>query len=290
VSERLAVTVGERIAEGRRTLAGAGIPDVEAALDADVLARSALGLDRAAVLARMRDPEPDAFARRFTTLVQRRARREPVAYITGEREFWGLPFEVGPDVLIPRPETELIVEEALAAFAGGSPASIIDVCTGSGCLAVALAREFPDAHVIATDISESALKVARRNAERHAVEGRIDFRQADLLAGVAAQADLLVCNPPYVAARDAETLPPDVRDYEPHLALFAGEDGLQAYRRLFPTARSRMKPGGRLIVEVGYDQHPAIQALAASLEWRLFHARSDLQGIVRTLVFVGAEP
>jgi release factor glutamine methyltransferase len=285
------MTLGERMAEARRTLVAAGIPGVEAALDADVLARHVLGFDRAAVLTRLREPELDTFAPRFTALVKRRARREPVAYITGEREFWALPFEVTPEVLIPRPETELIVEEAIAAFAGApSPNPIIDVGTGSGCLTVALAREFADAHVIAIDISDAALAVARRNADRHGVGARIDFRRADLLEGISARADLIVSNPPYVPSRDADTLPPDVREYEPHVALFAGEDGLEAYRRLLPSARARLKPGGRLVVEVGYDQHARVEALAAAAGWRLIHSRKDLQGITRTLSFTIHEP
>lgn len=284
------MTLGERMAEARRTLVAAGIPDVEAALDADVLARHVLGFDRAAVLTRMREPELDGFAPRFTALVKRRARREPVAYITGEREFWGLPFEVTPGVLIPRPETELIVEEAIAAFAAAPPDPIIDVGTGSGCLAVALAREFAHAHVIATDISEAALEVARRNAARHGVGGRIHFLRADLLEGIAARADLIVSNPPYVASRDADTLPPDVREYEPHVALFAGEEGLETYRRLLPSARARLKPGGRLVIEVGYDQHTRVEALAAGSGWRLIHSRKDLQDITRTLSFTIDEP
>ena len=284
------MTLGERVAAARRTLVAAGIPDVEAALDTDLLARHVLGFDRAAVLTRMRDPELDGFAPRFTAFVKRRARPEPIAYITGEREFWGVPFEVTPAVLIPRPETELIVEEAIAAYAGAPPDPIIDVGTGSGCLAVALAREFAHAHVIATDISEEALDVARRNAARHGVDGRIDFLRADLLEGIAARADLIVSNPPYVAARDADTLPPDVREYEPHVALFAGEDGLEAYRRLLPSARARLKPGGRLVIEVGYDQHARVEAVAAASGWRLIHSRKDLQGIIRTLSFTIHEP
>jgi release factor glutamine methyltransferase len=286
------MTLGERMADARRTLVASGIPDVEAALDADVLARHVLGLDRAAVLMQLREPELDGFAPRFTELVKRRARREPIAYITGEREFWGMPFEVTPGVLIPRPETELIVEEAIAiaAFAGATPDQIIDVGTGSGCLAVALAREFTRAHVIATDISEAALEVACRNAARHGVGGRIDFLRADLLEGIAVRADLIVSNPPYVASRDADTLPPDVREYEPHAALFAGEEGLEAYRRLLPSAGARLKPAGRLVVEVGYDQHARVEALATASGWRLIRSRKDLQGITRTLSFTIHEP
>jgi release factor glutamine methyltransferase len=209
-----------------------------------------------------------------------------VAYILGEREFWGLPFEVTPDVLIPRPDTELIVEEALAAFGGGQPpATLIDVCTGSGCLAVTLAREFGGADVIATDISEAALDVARRNAQRHQVGARIAFLAGDLLDGIATPADLIVSNPPYVARRDAATLAPEVRDHEPHVALFAGDDGLDVYRRLLPAGRARLTRSGKLVLELGLNQADAVVDLAEAAGLRLEHTRQDLQGITRTVVF-----
>lgn len=280
------MTIAERLAQARRTLEQAGIPAAEAALDADLLARTALGCDRAGLVTRRGetlDPGVDAA---YTALLDRRARREPVAYILGEREFWGLPFEVTRDVLIPRPETELIVEEALAAFGGGRPpATVLDVCTGSGCLAVTLAREFGGADIIATDISEAALDVARRNAQRHGVMGRIAFHPADLLEGITARADLIVSNPPYVARREAATLAPEVRDHEPHVALFAGDDGLEIYRRLLPAARQRLTAQGKLVVELGLDQADAVVELAETARLRLEHARQDLQGITRTVVF-----
>jgi release factor glutamine methyltransferase len=192
---------------------------------------------------------------------------------------------VTPDVLIPRPETELIVEEALQLFpAGHTPGVIVDAGTGSGCLAVTLAREFSDARVIATDISEKALAVARRNAARNGA-GRIEFRAGDLLEPVTEPADLIVSNPPYVASGDAPGLIPEVREHEPHLALFGGPDGLSLFERLFPAAATRIRPGGRLIVEVGYDQDDRVAALAAQHGWTLSHVRRDLQAITRTLVF-----
>lgn len=280
------MTIAERVTDARRALEQAGIPAPEAALDAELLARTALGWDRAAFVTRRREPADAAFDAAYAALVARRARREPVGYILGEREFWGLPFEVTRDVLIPRPETELIVEEALAAFGGGHPPSlVIDVCTGSGCLAVTLAREFGGADVIATDISEAALGVARRNAARHGVSGRIDFRVADLLDGVAVRADLIVANPPYVPRRDAGSLAPEVRDHEPHVALFAGDDGLEVYRRLLPAARTRLTRQGKLVVELGIDEADAVAALAEAASLRVEHTRQDLQGITRTMMF-----
>jgi release factor glutamine methyltransferase len=246
-----------------------------------------LTCDRAGFVVRLREEEPAGFAGAYRALVDRRCRREPVAYIVGAREFWGLPFEVTPDVLIPRPETELIVEEALELFpAGHAPAVIVDAGTGSGCLAVALALEFAQARVIATDISEAALAVARRNAAANGAGQRIDFRAGDLLAPVTESADLIVSNPPYVASGDAPGLVPEVREHEPHVALFAGGDGLAVFEKLFPSAATRLRPGGRLIVEVGYDQDERVARIASRDGWSLSHVRQDLQAITRTLIFV----
>jgi release factor glutamine methyltransferase len=281
------MTLGDRVARARDAIAAAGVRPQDAALDAEVLARKVLDCDRAAFVVSLRDEEPAGFADAYRALVDRRCRREPVAYIIGEREFWGRPFEVTPDVLIPRPETELIIEEALALFpAGHAPGIVVDAGTGSGCLAVALALEFPNARVIATDISDAALAVARRNAARNGVGDRIDFRAGDLLAPVTELADLIVSNPPYVASGDSPGLVPEVREHEPHVALFAGADGLSLFGKLFPSAAARLRPGGRLIVEVGYDQDDQVVELASRDGWTLSHVRQDLQAITRTLIFV----
>lgn len=281
------MTLGDRVARAREAIADAGIRPHDAALDAEVLARRVLACDRAGFVVRLRDEEPADFADAYRALVDRRCRREPVAYILGEREFWGLPFDLTKDVLIPRPETELIVEEALELFpAGHAPLVIVDAGTGSGCLAVALALEFEQARVIATDISEAALAVARRNAAKHGAAARIDFRAGDLLEPVTEIADLIVSNPPYVAAGDCAGLVPEVRDHEPHVALFAGADGLAMFGKLFPSAATRLRPGGRLIVEVGYDQDERVAHIASRSGWTLSHVRQDLQAITRTLIFV----
>ena len=280
------MTIADHLAAARRRFEDAAIPPSEAVLDADLLARHVLGWDRAALVTRRREEPPPGFQAPFEALVARRANREPAAYILGEREFWGLPFEVTRDVLIPRPETELIVEEALVAFGGGTPpATVIDVCTGSGCLAVTLAREFGGAEFIATDISEAALDVARRNAQRHHVAPRIAFRAADLFDGISARADLIVSNPPYVARRDESTLAPEVRDHEPHVALFAGDDGLEVYRRLLPLAQQRLTRNGRLVIEIGQHQADPVIGIAEAAGLQLDHTRQDLQGITRTMVF-----
>ena len=277
--------IADRIARARETITAAGVRPQDAALDAEVLARKVLDCDRASLIVRLREEEPAEFSAAYAPLVERRSLREPMAYIVGEREFWGRPFVVTPGVLIPRPETELIVEESLSLFRDQAPGLIIDVGTGSGCLAVSLAAEFRDARVVATDISMAALGVARRNAAANGVEERIDFRLADLLDTITERADLIVSNPPYVASGDAPGLVPEVREHEPHVALFAGEDGLHVYRRLFPSARPRLRAGGRLILEVGYDQDGAVIDIASRCGWTFSHHRQDLQGITRTLVF-----
>jgi release factor glutamine methyltransferase len=277
-------TLHERIGRARDTLVAAGIPSADAAADAELLARHVLGWERAVLIARLRDRPPLAFDDSFDAVIARRMRREPVAQITGYREFWGLEFEITPDVLTPRPETEIIVDEAIAAFPDRDPIVISDVGTGSGCLIVALALEFPRSEVVATDISPQALAVARRNAARHGVGQRVALLEADLLPPLQ-WIDLVVSNPPYVAEVDVDLLPPEVREHEPHVALFAGPDGLNIYRRLLPETADMLSRRGRAILEVGYDQAPAVTALASSAGLRLLRARQDLQGITRTLVF-----
>ncbi len=263
----------------------AGLDPDEARGDAEVLARHVLGWDRAAYLVRGREVAPRHFADRFAALLDRRKRREPVAYLTGAREFWGLEFAVTPAVLVPRPETELLVEAAIATCAGRrEPTRILDVGTGSGCLAVALARAFAGAKVIATDRSGEALAVARRNAARLGVADRVRFVLANLLAGVRGEFDLIVCNPPYIATEDWPTLPPDVRDYEPRRALDGGPGGLAVLRALLAQAPARLAPGGALIVEIGAGQESPVRRLFETTGWRLRDVRRDLQGWPRALV------
>jgi release factor glutamine methyltransferase len=275
----------ERLADARETLIGTGISREEAALDAEVLARHVLDCDRATLLTRARDPLPSAFDRLYRALIARRVRREPVGYIVGHREFWGLEFDVTPAVLIPRPETELVVEEALASLPRRDGVRhIIDVGTGSGCLAVTLAIEFPPAMVTATDTSHEALVIAYRNADRHNVIGRITFVQGDVLQDVAGPADLIVSNPPYVPAGDAPTLQPEVARYEPSSALYGGDDGLDVIRRLFGSARQCLADGGWLVVEFGFGQEAAVRDAARKAGWTVARIRSDLQGIPRIAV------
>lgn len=265
----------------------AGIPPDQAAIDAEVLARHAAGWDRATYLMRRHEAPRREVQARFEELVARRERREPVAYITGVREFWGLEFHVTPDVLIPRPETELVVEESLRRL-GHSDRNerIADVGTGSGCLAIALAHERPRALVVATDISPAALAVARSNAVRLGVADGVRFVRGSLLGGLRGPFDLIVANLPYIPGAVAEQLTADVRDFEPAAALFgSGDDGLDELRALVDQAPSRLASGGWLLLEFGFGQgEDARRIVAGQRALRLADVLRDLQGHERTAV------
>ena len=279
------MTLAERVSEAGRRLKAAGIDARDAAFDAEVLARRALGWDRATYLARWREPAPHAFAERFERLVARRFRREPVARIIGRREFWGLDIEVTPAVLVPRPESELLVETALARLGDRTARWIIaDVGTGSGCLAIALARELPHARVTATDICPEALAVARRNAERHGAASRVTFHRADLLDGLPGPYDLIVSNPPYIPDAVVATLAPEVRRHEPAAALRGGPDGLATVRRLAAAAAGRLRPGGWLVMEIGAGQSGDARHIGRRAGMRVVAVHPDLQGILRAVV------
>lgn len=279
-------TIYTRVAEARRRLRDAGIRSVESDLDARLLAEFALGWTTERFLTSADEPEPDGFARRYEELVSRRAGREPLAYIVGRREFWGLRFEVAPGVLIPRPETELVVEAALEILAPNDRQAIVaDVCTGSGCIAVALAHERPLARVAATDISEAAVEIARRNAARHGVADRVQVTHADVLEGIAGPFDLIVSNPPYIREHERTLLQREVREHEPHVALFGGLQGLDLIERLVGQASARLRPGGHLIFEFGFGQDVEVEDFITSAPGlRLLELRRDLQGIARTAV------
>jgi release factor glutamine methyltransferase len=208
-----------------------------------------------------------------------------VPYILGTREFWALDFEVGPDVLIPRPETELIVEEALALVGRESSPRIVDVGTGSGCIAVALAREIPGARITATDVSPHALSVARRNALRHGVADRVTLVETSFLEGIDAGADLIVSNPPYVPSVSEPGLTPEIRDYEPPVAVFSGEDGLEGVRSVLLGAASTLAAGGWLVMEFGCGQDECVTSLVdETAGLRLVKIRHDLQDIPRVVI------
>jgi release factor glutamine methyltransferase len=265
----------------------AGIPPDQAGIDAEVLCRTALGWDRATWLARRDESADPEAAATIAGWIRRREAREPVAYITGTREFWGLDFVVTPAVLIPRPETELIVEAALDRLAPADrPWRIADVGTGSGCIAVALATARPNATLVATDISQDALDVAQQNATRHGVRDRITFLRTSLLDDVPGRFDLIVANPPYVPTSARPTLAADVRDFEPDAALFGhGPDGLDEVRAILAQSAPRLVRGGWLLMEFGYGQGAAVREAASAVE-RLSTETTlkDLQGHERTIV------
>jgi release factor glutamine methyltransferase len=221
----------------------------------------------------------------FRACVERRCTGEPMQYITGEAEFYGLSFKVNCDVLIPRPETEHLVESAIELVRGLDQPRILDIGTGSGAIAVALATHLPAARIDATDQSAAALKVAQANAARNGVAERVRFLQGDLLAPVAGETfNLIVSNPPYVAESDRDSLSVEVRDFEPAQALFAGTDGLTIYRRLIPEAFSALVPGGFLALEIGFAQDAAVKELFASAGFTGIEFASDLQGIPRVAI------
>lgn len=274
-------TLRDVVLAARTRLVTAGLDANEAAMDAALLARHLLGWELSRLIAHETDQPPAGFAAAFEPLVARRERREPSSAIVGHREFWGLEFEVGPAVLTPRPETELIVEEAMACLAGAelAPAVLVDVGTGSGCLAVCLAREFPASRVIATDVSAPALAVAAHNAARHGVGDRVEFRQASLLEGVAGPATMIVSNPPYIPTREISGLAPEVRDWEPRTALDGGTDGLDLVRALIWSAPRILVPGGWLIMEFGFGQARPIEAIVGRSRLEMVRVARDLQQI-----------
>lgn len=282
------MTVRQRIVAARTRLTGAGVDNNEAVLDANLLARQVLGWSRAELLMRQDDPAPAGFEDQYHALIERRARREPAAYICGRQEFWSRDFEVSRAVLIPRPETELIVEELLNLLPVDAPAlprRVADIGTGSGCIAVSVAAERPQVHIVATDISQAALAVARRNAERIGVAPRIEFLECAYLSGTTGAFDFILANPPYISAADYEELAPEVREYEPESALRAGEDGMRDIRQIVDVAAERLKPGGTLFMEIGHTQGERLAALIAQFpSLTLSRISTDLQRIPRVAV------
>lgn len=255
-------------------------------LDAEVMLAHVLGYERVQLYTHFEDVVGDRARGEYRDLVRRRSEGAPVAYLVGRKEFYSLRFDVTPAVLIPRPETEFLVMEFLAAVKEIEGPTAVDVGTGSGCIAVACAKHKPGARFAAIDASAEALAVARRNADRHAVADRIEFLEGDFLAPVAGRAavDLIVSNPPYIATAEVESLDPTVRDFEPRLALDGGADGLDAYRRIVAQAPPLLKSGGRLILEIGFDQEAGVSALIeASPDLRFTAAVRDLQGHPRII-------
>jgi release factor glutamine methyltransferase len=266
-------------------------------LAAELLLLHVVGRDRTWLYAHPEDEISMEQEERFLSLIARRAAGEPTQYLTGKQEFWGLEFEVTPDVLIPRPETEHVIEVALDRLAlreiragrkqtlSGYGLQIADIGTGSGCIAIALAKDLPGTKFIATDISPAALSVARRNAERHNFADRIEFVRANVLEGIAAEThfDLIASNPPYIGRREGPTLQREVRDHEPEVALYGGEEGYELYAALVTQSAAHLLPGGIVVLELGHDSLPAVQPLFDTPDWTRVGVTNDLAGIPRVI-------
>jgi release factor glutamine methyltransferase len=291
--------------EGIARLRAAHVPSET--LAAEILLMHALGRDRTWLYTNPESLLDLAAGEKYFALIARRASGEPTQYLTGKQEFWGLEFEVTPAVLIPRPETEHVVEVALERLgargikinmktgAPSPPLRVEDVGTGSGCLAVALAHELPHAEIVATDISAAALDVARRNAARHAVSDRIHFIECDLLGASSSSPlaprpsslDLIASNPPYVARNEVATLQREVRDHEPAAALFGGPTGVEIYARLIEQSAALLRPGGILVLELGYNSAGEVRKMFhVKQHWANVSITNDLAGIPRVLAAV----
>jgi release factor glutamine methyltransferase len=316
------VDVRTALKRGIAELRDANVPSYT--LAAELLLLHVLGCDRAWLYAHPEEVIPGLDAHRFLSLILRRAEGEPTQYITGKQEFWGLDFEVTPDVLIPRPETEHVIEVALDRLAlreiragrkqtlTGQSLQIIDVGTGSGCIAIALAKELPGARMVATDISAAALAVARRNAARYAFADSIRFVECNLLCDasnskaatsvVGAQHavplqgmvsstgavdsrpfDLIVSNPPYVGRNEKNSLMREVRDHEPEVALYGGQEGYELYAELIAQAGQHLKSGGIFVLELGHNSLPAVKPLLDLPHWTNVGVTRDLAGIDRVI-------
>jgi release factor glutamine methyltransferase len=281
------VTIAEAISAATRVLEAAGIED--ARIEAELLLRHALGVDRAALYARLDEALPDNVAACHEALLGRRLDREPSAHILGEREFYGLAFKVTPDVLVPRPETELLVETAIELAKPRSRIRrgpiIADVGTGSGAITVALALNVPRSSLYAIDYSREALEVAEANAKAHGVADRVMCLRGDLLSPLPEYVDVIVANLPYVTTAELETLAPEVRDHEPRLALDGGADGLGLIRRLLDEAPRYLRPNGAVCIEIGAAQGTAaISAARAAFPDAAIELRRDFAGRDRVVV------
>ncbi|HSU91862.1 MAG TPA: peptide chain release factor N(5)-glutamine methyltransferase [Sporolactobacillaceae bacterium] len=316
------IDVRTALKQGLAQLREAHVPSFTFA--AELLLLHVLGRDRTWLYAHPEEQLSSADADRYFALIARRANGEPTQHLTGKQEFWGLEFEVTPDVLIPRPETEHVIEVALDRLAvrelragrkrtlTGEGLQIADIGAGSGCIAIALAKELPGATICATDISSPALIVAQRNAERHSVADRTHFLECNLLDKVSTVGaryivplrpqgsntelresqvtshqspllDLIASNPPYIGRREAATLMREVRDHEPEIALYGGEEGYELYADLITQAAAHLKPGGILVLELGHNSLPAVQPLLDAPTWTNAGVTNDLAGIPRAL-------
>lgn len=282
------LTLADALREASEALRDSGLD--EPRREAVSLLSHALSRDRAFLITHSDERLTAEQLRSYLSSVERRAAGEPLQYIKGAQEFYGLDFEVNENVLIPRPETELLVETALEILKGTGSPLVCDVGTGSGCIAVSLLHTRADARALALDVSSDALEVAARNAARNGVADRIDFLISDCFDALAsnehaaARFDLIASNPPYIAEDDLESLQREVREHEPRVALTPGGDGLKVIRRLVSESPRYLKPGGHLLIEIGFDQHERVASLIDPRAWTLLDIRRDLQGIPRTVV------
>jgi release factor glutamine methyltransferase len=297
------VDVRTALKQGLAKLRKAHVPSYT--LAAELLLLHVLGRDRTWLYAHPEEQVSSSDTERFFALIARRANGEPTQHLTGKQEFWGLEFEVTPDVLIPRPETEHLIEVALDRLAvrelragrkqtlTGENLQIADIGTGSGCIAIALAKELPGSKIFATDISSKALAIAQRNASRHSFSDQIHFLESNLFSALANSSlatrhsplffDLIASNPPYIGRREAPTLMREVRDHEPEIALYGGEEGYELYADLITQSAAHIKPGGILVLELGHNSLPAVQPLLDAPSWANVAVTNDLAGIARVI-------
>lgn len=288
MSSKARALLQDILAQAVRYLKDAGI--ASASLDASLLLAHTLGLTREQLLSSSDKVLNNGEITSFHVLVARRAQHEPIAYITGKKEFWSLDFYVTSDTLIPRPDSETLVEAALKwarnhkVWERAKPIRILDIGTGTGCLLIALLKELPKARGVGVDNNNRALRVAEENAKRHGVETRAQFIQSNWCDAIDGTFDLILSNPPYIAAGDMPTLMPDVVFFEPHAALVAGEDGFEAYRALSPQVAARLTPGGYVFFEAGQGQAQGIEELLRKAGLKTEKAEKDLTGIARCVV------
>lgn len=277
------MSAGRLLERGTSELERVGVADSR--IQAELLLRHALGCSRASLLARLREPVPAEASGHFFQLVERRRGRVPVQYVIGTQEFYGLSFRVTPAVLIPRPESEGLVEEAVRELRDTHEPRIVDVGCGSGCIAVAIAHTLPEAELVAIDTSPAALAIARENALSHDVASRIEFLEGDLLAPLqTGDVDAIVSNPPYVPDDELEALEPEVSEHEPRQALSGGKDGLSVIARLLPAADKALRRGGLFLMEIGHDQDERVRALVKKAGLDYLRTAADLAGIPRIIV------
>jgi release factor glutamine methyltransferase len=286
IKKQMSTSIGRAVLEGAQRLQNAAV--AEPRREAGSLLAHVVGRDRSFVIAHADDSLTVEGRAAFRSLIERRASGEPLQYLTGHQEFFKLDFEVTPDVLIPRPETELIVEASLGLLQNDPEPYFADIGTGSGCIAISMLHELPAARAIAADMSPTALRVAQRNAERHGVVDRLELRESDCFSALEARGSfgLIASNPPYVSDDELKSVQREV-SYEPRAALAAGSDGLSVIRRLLREARPFLRSGGHFVFEVGFGQSAAVEHLIDRRVWKLLEIRTDLQRIPRTFVLQG---